>query len=81
MADYPPVEYVPDTMNSHEPLDSETIQAGLSPRARALLSELALHREIDSTNTEAMRRLEGGSGSGLVVSVVSCQQTVVRKIS
>lgn len=76
MADYPAVDSVPGPMNSHEPLASETIQAGLSPQARALLGELVLHREIDSTNTEALRRLADGSGSGLVVSAE--QQTAGR---
>lgn len=76
MVDYPPVNCVPGPMYSHEPLASESIQAGLSPQARGLLTELALHQEIDSTNAEAMRRLGGGSGSGLVVSAE--QQTAGR---
>ena len=76
MADYPAVNDSAGAMNSHELLERERIHAGLSPQARALLSELALHRDIDSTNAELNRRLEGRDGSGLVVTAE--QQTAGR---
>jgi BirA family biotin operon repressor/biotin-[acetyl-CoA-carboxylase] ligase len=76
MVDYPAVNYAPDAMDSQELLDHECIHSGLSPQARALLSELVLHRDIDSTNADVARRLEAGAGSGLVVSAE--QQTAGR---
>lgn len=48
-------------------LDSGAVQALLQPAARGYLSELAVLDAIDSTNVEAMRRVEQGAGSGLVV--------------
>lgn len=59
-----------------ELLVAERVEAGLTPRARALLTELDLHAAIDSTNTEALRRLEAGAGSGVVISAE--QQTAGR---
>lgn len=76
MVDYPPVSDIPDQMTSHELLERDRIEAGLASQARALLSELALHRAIDSTNAEANRRLAAGAGSGLVVAAE--QQTAGR---
>lgn len=76
MADYPAVADISGLMISHEPLEREKIQVGLSSQARALLAELVLHREIDSTNSAVMRQLETGSGSGLVVTAE--QQTAGR---
>ena len=76
MADYPAVIPVPGAMNSQELLDRGRINTGLTPGARELLSELALLRDIDSTNAEASRRLASGAMSGLVVSAE--QQTAGR---
>ena len=59
-----------------ELLAAERVEAALTPRARALLTELGLHGEIDSTNTEALRRLDAGVGSGVVISAE--QQTAGR---
>ena len=49
-------------------LSRDQVLSALTPRARSLLSELDLHAQIDSTNTEAFRRLRQGATSGLVVS-------------
>lgn len=48
-------------------LDASRITASLTPQARALLTELSLHDQIDSTNTEALRRLESLPAGGLVI--------------
>ncbi len=64
------------TMTVSEALNREHIESGLTPQARALLLELDLHDSIDSTNAEALRRIERGAGSGLVVSAE--QQTAGR---
>jgi BirA family biotin operon repressor/biotin-[acetyl-CoA-carboxylase] ligase len=63
-------------MNQPESLDRDRIQAGLTPEARALLLELDVRDEIDSTNAEALRRVERGAGGGLVVTAE--QQTAGR---
>ncbi len=57
-------------------LDHTHIQSALTPQARALLGELDLHDQIDSTNAEAMRRIEQGHHHGLVISAE--QQTAGR---
>jgi len=57
-------------------LDKAAILAGLSAPGRALLSELDLHTQIDSTNAEAMRRVESGARAGLVC--MAEQQTAGR---
>jgi BirA family transcriptional regulator, biotin operon repressor / biotin---[acetyl-CoA-carboxylase] ligase len=49
-----------------ELLDRGAISSGLSAEAEALLGELAIHEVIDSTNAEALRRIEAGARSGLV---------------
>jgi len=54
----------------------DAVLAALTPAARALLGELDLHQRIDSTNAQAMRRIEAGIGSGLVC--VAEQQTAGR---
>ena len=59
-----------------ELLNADHVTAGLTPQARALLAELDLHGAIDSTNTEALRRLDAAGVSGLVVSAE--QQTAGR---
>ena len=59
-----------------ELLEHTRIQAALTPQARALLGELDLHDQVDSTNAEAMRCLEQGRHHGLVVSAE--QQTAGR---
>lgn len=59
-----------------ELLQPQRVQSGLSVAARALLAELDLHAQIDSTNTEAMRRLERGPSGGLVITAE--QQTAGR---
>ena len=64
-------------MTVSETLNRNHIESGLTPQARALLLELELHDSIDSTNAEALRRIERGTaGSGLVVSAE--QQTAGR---
>ncbi len=63
-------------MIASQSLNSDHIQSGLTPQARALLGELAIHDAIDSTNAEALRRLEHGSLPGLVVTAE--QQTAGR---
>lgn len=57
-------------------LDKPAILAGLSAPGRALISELDLQMQIDSTNAEAMRRVESGAGAGLVC--MAEQQTAGR---
>lgn len=47
-------------------LSSAAIRKGLSKKANALLSELIIADSLDSTNSELMRRLETGAGTGLV---------------
>ena len=49
-----------------ELLQHDEIVALLEPASAALLRELDIMDSIDSTNAEAMRRLEAGAGSGLV---------------
>ena len=46
-------------------LDERTVLASLQPEARALLGELLILPEIDSTNAEIMRRIEQGASPGL----------------
>lgn len=48
-----------------ELLNQETVLQALQPQARALLGELQILPEIDSTNAEVMRRIEQGASSGL----------------
>jgi BirA family biotin operon repressor/biotin-[acetyl-CoA-carboxylase] ligase len=57
-------------------LDQGSILGGLSAAGRALLAELDLQSQIDSTNAEAMRRAESGAGAGLAC--VAEQQTAGR---
>jgi len=52
-------------------LDDAQIRTGLSPRAEALLTELAVLDSIDSTNAEVMRRLASGADGGLVCTAES----------
>ncbi len=59
-----------------ELLEYDRILAGLSPQSRNFLSELDLRIQIDSTNAEAMRRVEQGAGAGLVCTAE--QQTAGR---
>ena len=59
-----------------ELLDAEAVQMGLNVQGRALLSEFVVDEVVDSTNAEAMRRIEQGAGSGLVCTAE--QQTVGR---
>ena len=59
-----------------ELLSRDRVLSALRPRARGLLSEFDLHGQIDSTNTEALRRVQQGASSGLVVSAE--QQTAGR---
>ncbi|MBN7798310.1 bifunctional biotin--[acetyl-CoA-carboxylase] ligase/biotin operon repressor BirA [Parahaliea mediterranea] len=49
-----------------ELLDAERVRAGLDTAGRNLLAELAVLGSVDSTNAEALRRVAGGAGSGLV---------------
>ena len=49
-----------------ELLDSDAVRKQLAPGAAPLLDELAIHPTIDSTNAEALRRVEAGAGRGLV---------------
>ncbi|PLW81018.1 bifunctional biotin--[acetyl-CoA-carboxylase] synthetase/biotin operon repressor [Kineobactrum sediminis] len=49
-----------------ELLDDSTVRAGLDTPALGLLHELHLLETIDSTNAEALRRIAGGAGAGLV---------------
>ncbi|MEP1469860.1 MAG: bifunctional biotin--[acetyl-CoA-carboxylase] ligase/biotin operon repressor BirA [Halieaceae bacterium] len=46
-------------------LNEETVREAMRPEARQLLGDLLIFPEIDSTNAEAMRRIEQGAGSGL----------------
>lgn len=55
-------------MTVDDALNQEHIQSALTPQSRALLHELDLHDAIDSTNAEALRRIERGVAPGLVVS-------------
>ncbi|MDJ0879474.1 MAG: biotin--[acetyl-CoA-carboxylase] ligase [Halieaceae bacterium] len=64
------------TMIVSDTLNLDHIHSGLTPQARALLRELDLHDAIDSTNAEAMRRIERDGTSGLVISAE--QQTAGR---
>lgn len=59
-----------------EMLEVERILAGMSGPSRALLAQLSLHTEIDSTNAEALRRIAAGAGAGLVC--IAEQQTAGR---
>ena len=59
-----------------ERLEQRRIEAHLSPQSRALLTELALLDQVDSTNAEAVRRLQSGGTPGLVISAE--QQTAGR---
>ena len=67
---------IPPITDTTELLDTDQILAAMSVPGRALLSELSLHSQIDSTNAEAMRRVEAGAGSGLVCTAE--QQTAGR---
>ncbi len=49
-----------------ELLQHDEVVALLQPASAELLRELDIRDSIDSTNAEAMRRLEAGAGSGLV---------------
>ncbi|WP_116367261.1 bifunctional biotin--[acetyl-CoA-carboxylase] ligase/biotin operon repressor BirA [Parahaliea mediterranea] len=59
-----------------ELLDEAGIRDGLSETARGLLGELQLHDTLDSTNAEALRRIDAGAARGLVCSAE--QQTAGR---
>jgi BirA family biotin operon repressor/biotin-[acetyl-CoA-carboxylase] ligase len=59
-----------------ELLDRQRIEAGLQPSARALLAELVVADVLDSTNAEALRRMQLGAGPGLVC--LAEQQTAGR---
>ncbi|MEE4191918.1 MAG: biotin--[acetyl-CoA-carboxylase] ligase [Halieaceae bacterium] len=63
-------------MIGSDSLNPEHIQSGLTAEARALLGELRVHGAIDSTNAEALRRLESGAVPGLVITAE--QQTAGR---
>ena len=54
----------------------EKVRLGLSAEALGLLAELDVQEVIDSTNMEALRRVEHGAGSGLVCTAE--QQTAGR---
>lgn len=47
-------------------MDGHAVRAALNPRAANLLSKLVVMETVDSTNAEAMRRLEAGASAGLV---------------
>ncbi len=51
-----------------ELLDDAKVRADLSERAGALLGDLLLLDTVDSTNAEALRRIESGRARGLVCS-------------
>lgn len=59
-----------------ELLDEAAVRAALDPAAAGLLRDLALLPSVDSTNTEALRRLEAGERGGLAISAE--QQTAGR---
>ncbi len=63
-------------MIGSDTLNRDSIQSGLTPQARALLGELDVRGAIDSTNAEALRRLESGSVPGLAITAE--QQTAGR---
>jgi BirA family transcriptional regulator, biotin operon repressor / biotin---[acetyl-CoA-carboxylase] ligase len=47
-----------------EPLEMGSIQSGLSVECAALVSEIDLHAEIESTNVHAMKRIAAGNAKG-----------------
>lgn len=57
-------------------LDADTVQAGLSPVAGALLSRLQILESVDSTNAEVLRQIDEGAAPGLVCTAE--QQTAGR---
>ncbi|GAB3288491.1 bifunctional biotin--[acetyl-CoA-carboxylase] ligase/biotin operon repressor BirA [Parahaliea aestuarii] len=59
-----------------ELLDDAVIRSALSVPAQSLLGELRLQDSLDSTNAEALRRIEAGAARGLVCSAE--QQTAGR---
>lgn len=50
-----------------ELLDKETVSIAISAAALSLLSEIELHRQVDSTNRQALSRAQAGAASGHVV--------------
>jgi len=59
-----------------ELLQEAQVRASLDQQGSALLSELSVAETVDSTNAEAMRRIERGAGAGLVCTAE--QQTAGR---
>jgi BirA family biotin operon repressor/biotin-[acetyl-CoA-carboxylase] ligase len=57
-------------------LSRDAVMAGLTPTARGLLGGLDIYQVIDSTNAEAMRRIEAEGGSGYLFTAE--QQTAGR---
>ena len=49
-------------------LDAAAVRAALAPNAASLLSRLELLESVDSTNAQALRRIEQGVGAGYVCS-------------
>ena len=49
-----------------ELLRESQVRAGLNERGAALLSELVVAEAVDSTNAEALRKIEQGTGAGVV---------------
>ena len=49
-----------------ELLDEAQVKAGLTAQSAALLRNLVIDEIIDSTNAEALRRVEQGAGTGVV---------------
>jgi BirA family biotin operon repressor/biotin-[acetyl-CoA-carboxylase] ligase len=57
-------------------LSAEAIESGLNPQARALMAELSVLDQVDSTNARVLARLERGRGHG--TAMVAEQQTAGR---
>ncbi|MEH6583212.1 MAG: bifunctional biotin--[acetyl-CoA-carboxylase] ligase/biotin operon repressor BirA [Halioglobus sp.] len=57
-------------------MDGQRVRQALSPESAGLLSELDVREVIDSTNMEALRRIQAGAGAGLVCTAE--QQTAGR---
>lgn len=57
-------------------LDESRVRAGLNTNARGFLSQLIIDEVVDSTNAQAMRKVEQGAGAGVVCTAE--QQTAGR---
>ena len=69
-------EFLESNLHRQEPLDPARVTAWISPQALAVLREFDIYPTLDSTNSEALRRVRAGETGPLVI--VADQQTAGR---